>query len=535
MRGADLLARALAEAGCRTLFTLSGNQIMPIFDACLEHDIRLVHVRHEAAAVHMADAWSQLTGSVGVALVPAGPGFANALSPLYSATHSESAVVLLSGDSPLSGDGRGAFQELDQAAAAAPLVKATRRTRRAAELGEDVAWAIRLALSGRPVPVHLALPFDLLNAETPAATPPAEAFVPEVWEADAASLGAIVEAARAARRPLVLTGPALNRSRAAGLADEVSAALAAPVVALESPRGLGDPALGAFARVLARADLVVSLGKRIDFTLRFAGPGVLDEGCRVMLIDPEADALEQARAALGARLQLGERGDAAATARALAKSPIEESNSRAAWRAEVVAAIARRDTEAERRVAAGRISPIALGRAVQACLDQAAAPILISDGGEFGQWAQACITAPTRLINGPAGAIGGALPQAVAARLARPEATVVALMGDGTIGFNLAEFDTALRHDAPFLAVVGNDARWNAEYQIQLRDYGPERLVGCELRATRYDPAVRGLGGHGEYVDAPADLAPALERALASGLPACVNVEIEGLPAPSVD
>ena len=158
MRGADLVARSLAEAGVRTIFTLSGNQIMPIFDACIDVDIRLVHTRHEAAAVYMADAWAQITGEVGVALITAAPGFANGLSPLFSARLAESPVVLLSGDSQVSQDGLGAFQELSQVEIAAPLTKAAFRSSSTMGLGHDIAKAIRIACSGRPGPVHLALP-----------------------------------------------------------------------------------------------------------------------------------------------------------------------------------------------------------------------------------------------------------------------------------------------------------------------------------------------------------------------------------------
>ncbi len=533
MRGAERVCRALEEAGCRTIFALSGNQIMGLFDASIDAGLELVHVRHEAAAVHMAEAWAQLTGEVGIALVTAGPGFANALSPLLAATQSESPLVLLSGDSPLSGDGRGAFQELDQTAAARPLAKAAWRAGEASALGSDVARAIQLAGRGRPGPVHLALPFDLLSADTPDDGPEPRHETP-IGAPEMATVGAMIEAMENAARPIVLTGPALNRTRAGQLLGRLETALAAPVVAMESPRGLRDPALGAFAGVLARADLVLALAKRIDFTLGFAGRGILADGCRAIVIDPDEMALARAREALGGRLLLAERADGRASAEALLGAGLENDPPRRAWRAEVQSAIARRDDTAERRVPAGRISPGAVGRAVQACLDGAAEPVLVSDGGEFGQWAQATIDVPGRIINGPAGAIGGALPQAIAARLARPRATVLALMGDGTIGFNLAEFETACRLQIPFVAVVGNDARWNAEYQIQLRDHGPDRLVGCELSPARYDLAVQGLGGHGEHVVDPEDLAPALERALASGLPACVNVEIEGLPAPNV-
>jgi acetolactate synthase-1/2/3 large subunit len=138
------------------------------------------------------------------------------------------------------------------------------------------------------------------------------------------------------------------------------------------------------------------------------------------------------------------------------------------------------------------------------------------------------------VINGVAGSIGAGLPFALAARAAKPDVPVVAVMGDGTFGFHVAEIDTAVRYGLPFVAVVGNDARWNAEYQIQLKDYGAERLVGCELRPLRYDKVSEAFGGYGEQVTEPAQLGPAAARAQASGLPACLNVMIEGVAAPVV-
>ena len=176
--------------------------------------------------------------------------------------------------------------------------------------------------------------------------------------------------------------------------------------------------------------------------------------------------------------------------------------------------------------------PVEVGRAVQKIVDRSPDAVLVVDGGEFGQWAQACVNAPTRLINGIGGSIGSAIPFALAARIARPTSPVIAMLGDGTFGFHMAEFDTAARARLPFVAVIGNDACWNAEHQIQLRAYGRERAHSCELLPARYDLAVAALGGHGEYVARVAELPAALERAVASGKPACVNVMIERLPAP---
>jgi acetolactate synthase-1/2/3 large subunit len=175
--------------------------------------------------------------------------------------------------------------------------------------------------------------------------------------------------------------------------------------------------------------------------------------------------------------------------------------------------------------------PLRVCAGIQPLLDRGA--VLVADGGEFGQWIQAGCEAGTRMINGLSGSIGSAIPLALAARLRHPDRAVIAALGDGTFGFHAFELDTALRAGLPIVAVVGNDARWNAEHQLQLQHYGAERTVGCELRATRYDLMTTALGGHGEHVERPDDLAPALERALASGLPACVNVMIEGVAAPT--
>jgi acetolactate synthase-1/2/3 large subunit len=180
------------------------------------------------------------------------------------------------------------------------------------------------------------------------------------------------------------------------------------------------------------------------------------------------------------------------------------------------------------------VHPVELCREVEKLLDASDA-VLVSDGGEFGQWAQACLGAPRRIINGPAGAIGSALPFAAAAKLACPDARVVAMLGDGTFGFHMAELDTAVRHRLNYVAVIGNDATWNAEYQIQLRAYGEDRATGCELLPTRYGAVASALAAHGKDVFTPAELQSALRRAAAAGKPACVNVMIERLPAPRYD
>lgn len=531
MRGADLIAKTLSNAGVKVIFTLSGNQIMPIFDACIDVGIRLIHTRHEGAAVYMADAYAQLTGEVGVAMITAAPGFASGLGPLYTSRMAESPILLLSGDSPRSQDGKGSFQELDQVAISSPLTKLSLRPEKADALGYDVARALRTAASGRPGPVHMALPFDLLNNDVvDAAVPTAMDCAPELLAPTDHAISTIVDAVAAASRPVVIAGPMLNATRAGDLITALADALDAPVIPMESPRGLNDPSLGAFSSVLAKADLIVSLGKDLDFTTGFATAPGFAENAKIIAIDPDAGILDRARRAAGSRLLLATCADVRSAATALIAAA--KGGDRADWRQEMANAITSRKGMDPTSTSLP-MRPEVLCAAVQRHLDAGEDSILIVDGGEFGQWAQACLTAKTRVINGPSGSIGGALCYALAAKIARPAANVVVLMGDGTAGFHFSEFETAHRYGADFMAIIGNDARWNAEYQIQLRDYGEARLNECELNPTHYDRAVVGLGGHGETITDPADLDAAIARAAKNGLPSCLNVMIEGLPAPA--
>ncbi len=533
MRGADLLVQTLAAAGVTRIFSLSGNQIMPVYDACVDAGIYIVHTRHEAACVFMADAWAQLTGQVGVCLVTAAPGASNALGPLYTARQSESPVVFLTGDSALAEDGHGAFQELDQVTMTAPLTKLSFRATSAATLGLDMARAISTALSGRPGPVHVALPFDVVEADaTGAQVPSANAFSPLVRALADEDANLVSTFLARASRPLGLCGPALSFTRFGMCLPALADATDAPVVVMESPRGLKDPSLGDFAKAVARADLIVSLGKPVNFTLGFGRTSVCSPTCKWIVIDAEVDERDRAQLNLADRLVVALDADPKAAAASLTGQGTGNGN-RAAWRDEVAGYIAARNYSTGDMARADKITPAVLCAAVQRQVDCAAESVVISDGGEFGQWSQAVTHATYRIINGPSGAIGGALCYGVAAKLAKPDAGVFALMGDGTVGFHFAEFETAVRENTPFVVVIGNDGRWNAEHLIQMRDYGPDRLIGCTLSEARYDIAVEGLGGHGEYVTDPADLDAALQRAADSGKVACVNVIMEGAPAPS--
>ncbi len=531
--GAASLVAVLEQAAVRCVFSLSGNQIMPVYDALFGSDIRLVHVRHEAAAVYMAEAWAQLTGEIGVALVTAGAGFGNALGALISARASETPVLLLSGDSPRGQDGMGAFQELDQVAMSAPVVKHACRASDADALAREMAEAIRLAQSGRPGPVHLALPADVLT-DTPARRVAAD-IMPVANPPGVDEVEEIAAFLRAAEAPLVLTGPALSPTRAGTVLERLEATLGAPVLCMESPRGLRDPSMGALAEITRRADRILLLGKSPDFTTGFLGRDMGREGAQFAVIDPDTLELDRAAARLGARLKISVQADALPAAKALAQAAGAVTD-RAEWRARVAEAIARRMALTD-SAGAEVLHPATLGAVLAQLLAQKPEAVLICDGGEFGQWMQAMPHHGARIINGVSGAIGAAPAYAIAASLARPEAQIIACMGDGTAGFLLAEYETAAREGARFVAIIGNDNSWNAEHQIQLRSYGPERLFGCDLSpAARYDAAAAALGGQGLHIAEGGENAfrTALESALNTDGPICLNAAIQPAPAPVV-
>jgi acetolactate synthase I/II/III large subunit len=540
LRGADIVVRTLENAGHTTIFTLSGNHIMSIFDAAIETTLDLVHTRHEAAAVHAADAFGRLTGRPGIAMVTGGPGHANAAAALMTALGQESPVVLLSGHTETTQLGRGGFQELRQADMAAPVAKASWMATDTARLGLDVAKAVRIATSGRPGPVHLSLPSDLLDARVPAdavAWPNSTDFIaPPVGLADAAA-DAVLALVAGAARPLLIAGPHLANRPGRALLARLEAATKMPTCIMESPRGFADATLGAFADLVARCDLIVLLGKALDFTLKFGAPPAVDLACRFVMIDPEGAILDRAMKEKGSVLAFGCVADTNPAGEALIRRAEARAPASPAWLHEARSHFA--DRPASWATLASqtpdKLHAIEVFRTLKPYVERDPDTVLICDGGEFAQWAQSVLpVVPRRMINGVTGSIGSSLPMALGARMVERAAPVFAVLGDGTFGFHMAEFETAVRRNLPFVAVVGTDARWNAEYDLQVRDYGANRAVGCELTAARYDLVVTALGGHGELVRRADEMPGAIQRALTSGKPACINVMIESMPAPMV-
>ncbi|MEM6985243.1 MAG: thiamine pyrophosphate-dependent enzyme, partial [Pseudomonadota bacterium] len=467
-------------------------------------------------------------GELGVALVTAGVGLGNAVGPLYCALSSETPVLLLSGDSPIGQDGQGAFQEMDQVAMTRAVTRYSARPTELAALESTLARAIDTAQGPVAGPAHLALPADLLEQRRAEPLVQSLAERTDVPRPSEAAVEACRRQLSDAARPLILLGPALNPTRQPGLGARLQAATGAAVAAVESPRGLRDPQYRDLGAAVSEADCVLALGKRCDFSLGFGQRS--QHACRWTLVHADPAALAQAEQNLAGRPVQGVRANPLAFALALATTG--PADGQHAWRARCSTWLAVPSLPAPTK-AGDALHPIELCTTVQHAIANATDPIVLIDGGEFGQWAQALCHAPRRVINGMAGSIGGAIPAAIAASLADPAADVLVLMGDGSAGFHFMELDTAVRVGARFTLVIGNDRRWNAEHQIQLRNYGPHRSIGCELGDADYAAAARSMGAEGQVVSTGAALTKALQASRKGVLVIDAQITSHAAPAPA--
>lgn len=529
------LIQTLANNGVEVIFSLSGNQIMPLYDACIDANIRIIHTRHEGAAVYMAEAYAQLSGKLGVALVTAGPGLLNAVSALYSAARSETAILLISGDAGLGMDGRGGFQELDQCAITAPITKHSARPLNAAAILSDLDHCIATALGGTPGPTHLALAFDLLS-QTTGLDAAKQVSLPPASAMRQSDLETVIKAIDAAKHPLIMTGPQANSTRQPAANTALEAALGLPIICLESARGLSDSFYGDLTAALKSADLIIHLGKLADYSTGLHASGRITKGTPIISILTD-DQTAPMPANDDHPITLIRTGNIPTSMTQLAKAITDQQITvcDADWPAAVTASIIRRLAwQAGNQGHHPAALTTQLQSAInQAAINQAASPILIADGGEFCQWVQAGCIAPRRMINGPSGAIGGGIAYAIGASIACPDAEIFLVMGDGTAGFYLGEIHTAVRTNANITAIIGNDYRWNAEVQIQIDTYGPDRVYGCDLdEKADYAAAAIGLGAQGQNVGPDDDLDAALRTASATQGTTVLNVLIDGQAAP---
>ena len=518
--GGRLIARRLKAHGVRKLFTLSGGHLFSIYDGCRAEGIDLVDVRHESAAAFAAEGWAKVTREPGVCALTAGPGVTNGMSALGSAQQNHSPMLVLGGRAPAMRWGQGSLQEIDHVPFVRPLVKLAATAGSTAEIPGMVDEALDVAQRPHSGPAFLDFPLDQVFMEAVEPEPP-EPIAASVATPDQRALDRATALLRDAERPVVMAGTNLYWGRGEDALRELAEAGGIPVFLNGLARGClpaDHPQFFSRARSagLKGADVALVVGVPMDFRLGFGqsfGPE-----CELVAIDVAEPEREHPRP-VAAELY----GDIPATLRALAAAA---PGGTADWTAGL------RAVEDEKRAGeAGQLAdpraplhPLRVYKELGEVLDRDA--IVICDGGDFASYAGRAIESYEPgcwLDPGPFGCLGCGPGYALAAKLARPERQVVLLLGDGAFGFSGMEWDTLARHGVGVVGVMGNNGIWGLEKHPMEFLYGYS--VVADLRPeTRYDQVVAALGGDGSLVREPAELKPALERALAADGPALVNV-----------
>jgi acetolactate synthase I/II/III large subunit len=519
--GGELALATLRSWGVDTLFTLSGGHIFPFYDAAVKREpqVRLLDVRHEQTAAFAAEATAKLTGTIGVAVLTAGPGVTNGMSAISGAWVNGSPMLVLGGRAPQGRWGAGSLQEFDHVPLLAPVTKLARTVTSPEAIPAEVQAAVTSALTPHRGPTFLDVPLDVIftpgEADIPEPTAPRGADPDPDLVARAAKLLAEAE------RPALIAGSDVFWDRAWEPLRAAIETLRIPTFVNGQGRGClpADHEL-AFSRTRSllkkEADLVVVAGTPLDFRLSF---GSFGEAKVVHLIDAEE------RRATHASPEVTVAGDLAATLTGLADHAGDR-NDHEPWIERLRQAEQAALTEDEPLLTADSapIKPTRIYGELRQRLDRDA--VIVCDGGDFVSYAGKYISSyqpGSWLDPGPYGCLGTSMGYAIAARIARPDAQVVVLLGDGAAGFSLMDVDTLVRHRLPVVIVCGNNGIWGLEKHPMQMLYGYD--VAADLQpGTRYDDVVKTLGGAGELVERPEDIGPALDRAFASGVPYLVNI-----------
>ncbi len=527
---ANVIARFLRARGVDRVFGLCGGHIMPIWMGVDAQGIRIVDVRDERAAVYMAHAHAELTGGIGVALVTAGPGVTNAMTGIANAHVARAPVLVLSGTPPRAQEHRGALQDIAHVELVRSITRHARTVREPSAVLRELDLAVERAFGagGEPGPVYLEFPTDTLRAEVPRALQRDEHLHARVRPPLAPHPDAIAQAVEvlwSARRPLVISGRGARR--AARELPVFLDALGAVHLDTGESRGLvadAHPSVVNAMRghAMGAADVVVTLGRRLDFQLAYGSPAVFGDATMVRIADTPAELHDNRR---GAVEILADPGLAlrALVDVARGREPAVDREWAHTLRAKHEERVARlRHSMADARTGSdGRLHPYALLAAVQRKLDRDS--IVIADGGDFLSFARVALSAGTYLDPGPLGCIGIGTPFGIAASLAFPQRRVVVATGDGAFGFNAMEVDTAVRHGARVVIVVANNGAWQIEVDDQQKTYG--RVVGTRLQFADHAAMARAFGMHAERVERYEELDGALDRAFANA-PALLDVVV---------
>ena len=526
--GGVAIAEALQAAAVDHLFCLPGGHISAVTDGCTKAGIRIVATRHESAALHMAEAWARCTGRTGVAAVTAGPGFTNCVTALANAQATGIPITVFGGRTPLPLRGRGAVQDVDQATLSRAVAKWSREATSPEMIAALTHEALAVARSGRPGSAYLDLPTDVLTAEAPAATKAAAEVVGS--PADPILVDEAVQLLASAERPMCVAGGGAFWAGAGVALRTFAETTSIPVTTTSHARGLLPDSHPLCAGSLlhggvgvALADVVLVVGSRFNGNLVFGGPPLWNENQKIVLVDCDPAAFALNRAPDVAVL-----GDAALVLAQLAEAWTGQG--RREWAAEL-AGYAQGSLDHWRAEADGDargVHPGWLAREVcRFAAEQGPASTLVIDGGDILGWGLAFVQAEdagSLLFTSDAlGTLGLGVPYAVAAPMARPDGPTIALIGDGAFGFSAMEIETAVRNGSAPVIVVSNNRSWG-DVRYEETEWFGSTSVATDLTDARYDKLCEALGGHGERVESPEQLEPALRRSLESGVVSVVDV-----------
>lgn len=524
---AAAIARFVAGQGVSRVYTLPGSHVKPICSELARLGIRIVSARHECAAVHMAHAEADLTGTLGVAIVTTGPGLTNAITGIASAFLSRTPLLVLSARVPDAQAGMGALEEVPQGDLVRPVCRYVRAVADERHVLSGLHMAVTAALGsdGPPGPVYVDFTPNMLKQPMPDWYLDSRWFNRIARPARLPNDDAIANAAallRGSRRPLAIggrgvlgAGAALEKFLQASGCLYLDTRESRGTLSPDNPNSI--PALR--GRAMAEADLVITLGRRLDFELAYGSGAVFAESARFLRIGRTVEELSENR-----RGDVEVCADVDAVLQRLVELEAKPSAPDTAWQNELKSAnVAKTSTtKAHPPGSDGRMHPLTLIAAINRLVDTQT--VCIVDGGDILSFARVGLRARTYLDLGPFGCLGSGAPYAVAASMTYPERRVIALIGDGSFGFGALEVETAVRSGARALFIVANNDAWNIERQDQLLKY-PDQELGTTLTPCRYDLLAKSLGAYGERVERAEDLAAAFERGLAN-LPAVIDVAV---------
>jgi len=527
VHGGRLVSKALARHGVTHLFTLCGGHIQAIYDGCLDDGIRVVDTRHEQTAGHAADGYARVTGRPGVCAVTAGPGVTDVVTAVANAQRAGVPMVVFGGAGPRALQDMGSLQDMNHVELMRPITKWSVAVPSTDRIQEYVDSAFRIAQSNVPGPVFLEMPLDLLMNWADDAPPATGPLPPPRPGGDPAAIARAAQLLRESQRPMFIVGSQLRWSPRREALRAFAEAVEAPFYLNGMARGglpYEHPNLMTRSRkfALAQTDLCLVFGTPFDFRLEYGR--AINPGAKVVQIDLDGSELGRNR-----RLDVAIDGDSGVVLeQLLAEVKSKRSDG---WLATVRAA----EDKSRAKMAAEIDSDVSPPNPLRVCAELGKRlgknDIVIGDGGDFVATAAYVLKLewPQMWMDpGPLGTLGVGPGYAMAAKLARPDANVVLVYGDGSFGLHAMEFEAMVRQKIPVIAVIGNDAAWTQIRRGQVELYGVDRSPATALEYTRYDKVVEALGGFGAYVEHIDQLGPALDAAFAAGKPACVNVKIAG-------